>query len=255
MTIRQKLQALATEKSVPCVTISLNTFRTHPDNAQFGTKFKNLLTEAEKRVTAEFGKRPVSSLLEKLSSIESEINANYNLDSLHLYLSNDTKEVIRATRATDEPWVHISDSFNVQSLIEAYDNDEEYLILLLSQSGVTLYNAASDGITHEVRNEDFPFSKNRHYNTHADKGSDPKHLDNLVREFLNKVDKAIVSMYNETGLQCVVICTEDNYSRLLQVADKPTVYLGHAKVNYNKTDTQHIAKQGWEIMKALQDKN
>jgi hypothetical protein len=34
MTIRQKLDALATEKNTPCVSISLNTHRTHPDNAQ-----------------------------------------------------------------------------------------------------------------------------------------------------------------------------------------------------------------------------
>jgi protein tyrosine/serine phosphatase len=64
MTIRQKLEALATEKNTPCVTISLNTHRTHPDNAQDVILLKNLLKEAEERVIKEFDKRPVSSLLE-----------------------------------------------------------------------------------------------------------------------------------------------------------------------------------------------
>lgn len=254
MTIRQKLEALATEKNTPCVTVSLNTHRTHPDNAQDIILLKNLLKEAEERVVKEFGKRPVSSLLEKLSSVENEIDVNYNLDSLHIYLSNDTKEIIKSVWSSNENGVNISDTFNIRSLIKSYTRSEEYYILLLSQSGVTLYSAVNDGITNEIRNDDFPFDENRHYNTHSDKGSDSKHLDDLVREFLNTVDKAVVKMNNETGLNCVVICTEDNYSRLMQVADKPSVFNGYANIDYNKTDTHHIAKQGWEIIKNIQHK-
>ena len=96
--------------------------------------------------------------------------------------------------------------------------------LLLSQSGVTLYNAVNDGISNEIKNDDFPFSENSHYVTDHDKRSDSKLMDNMVREYFNKIDKAVMKMYNETGLHCVVICTEDNYSRLMQVADKPAIY-------------------------------
>lgn len=252
MTIRQKLEALATETNTPCVTISLNTHRTHPDNTQDTIQLRNLLNEAEERVIKEFGKRPVSSLLEKLSSIE--IDVNHNLESLHIYLSNDTTEVIKSTWATNRNGVHISDTFDIRSLIKSYTRSEEYLILLLSQSGVTLYSAVNDEITNEIRNDDFPVPENRHYSTHSDKGSDAKHLDDLVREFLNGVDKAVVKMNNETGLNCVVICTEDNYSRLIQVADKPTIYSGYANIDYNKSDTHNIVKQGWEIIKKRQHK-
>ena len=58
---------------------------------------KNLVKEAEERVIAEFGKRPVTSLLEKLESISAEIDVNYNLDSLHIFLSNDTKEIVKSS--------------------------------------------------------------------------------------------------------------------------------------------------------------
>jgi hypothetical protein len=34
MALREQLQRLATETDAPCVTISLNTHRTHPDNEQ-----------------------------------------------------------------------------------------------------------------------------------------------------------------------------------------------------------------------------
>jgi hypothetical protein len=40
----------------------------------------------------------------------------------------------------------------------------------------------------------------------------------------------------------------------MHVADKATIYLGYANIDNNKTDTHHLAKQGWEIVKALQHK-
>lgn len=254
MTIRQKLEKLATEENNPCVTISLNTHRTHPDNAQDVVRLKNYLKEARERVINEFGKKPLSSLLAQLSEIENEIDENYNLDSLHIYLSNDTKEIIRSAWPVNEPGVHISNRFNILPLMKSTNRSEEYYILLLSQSGVNLYNTLNDAITEEIQNDDFPFSENRHFNTHKERESDSKHLDDLVREFLNKVDKAVVRMNNETGLKCVVICTEDNYSRLMQVADKPSVYIGYASIDYNNTAKHTIARQGWEIVKVLQQK-
>lgn len=98
MTIKQKLQALATEKNTPCVTISFNTHRTYPDNTQDRIRLKNLVKERTERIKKEFDEVAVAPLLEKLSHIESEVDENCNLDSLHIYLSNDTKEIIKS------PW-------------------------------------------------------------------------------------------------------------------------------------------------------
>lgn len=252
MALKEQLQKLATEKNDPCVTISLNTHRTHPDNAQDAVLLKNLLKEAEDRVINEYGKRPVAQLLQKIETLSKEIDVNYNLDSLHIFLSNDTQEVVKSSWETSNTGVHISDRFAVRPLIKNYNRSESYLVMLLSQSGVQLFEAVNDDITKEVRNGDFPFSENRHYNTHPDKGSDPKHLDDLIREFLNKVDKALVKVHAETGLNCVVIATDQNYRHLQEVADKPSVYMGHANIDYNNVANHYIAKQAWEVVKELQ---
>lgn len=254
MALKEQLQKLAAEKNSPCVSISLNTHRTHPDNLQDEILLKNLLREAKDRVINEYGKRSVASLLEKLENVESEIDINYNLDSLHIFLSNDTQEIIKLSLRNNTGGVSISDTFAVRHLIKAYGRSESYLVMLLSQSGVQLYEAINDGIIKEIQNDDFPFPENNHYVTNPDRASDPKHVDDLVREFFNKVDKALVRVHNETDLQCVVICTEDNYSRLQQVADKPGVYLGYAPIDYNNTATHQIVKQSWEIVKELQKK-
>lgn len=250
--MKNKLAHLAAEKNNPCVSISLNTHRTHPDNIPDVIELKKLLKEAEERVISEFGKRPVKELLEKIEMVGDEIDSNYNLDSLHIFLSNDTKEIIKSPWPIPQNGVQISDTFSIKPLIKILNRTENYLILVLSQSGVKLLHAINDGIVEEIKNDDFPFSKNMHYLTNHNKLSDGKQVDNMVREFLNTVDKAVVKVNQDTHMNCVVICTEDNYSRLMQVADKLSIYDGFVHINYNDVADNTLAAEAWKIVDALQ---
>lgn len=248
MALKEQIQQLASVNETPCVTISLNTHRTRPDNAKDELQLKNLLKEAKERVLNEFGKREVASLLEKIDSVSDDIDSTQNLDSLHLFLSNSNAEIVRTAWPINQNGVHMSNGFALRPLIKAYGRTEHYLLMQLSQSGVSLFEAMNDGIVGEISNDDFPFSENQHYNTNKQKASDAKHLDNLVREYLNKVDKALVKVHNETGLKCVVICTEDNYSRLQQVATRPDIYIDYANINYNAMGPHQLVNQSWEII-------
>ena len=96
MKLKDQIEKLAAEKNEPCVTISLNTHRTFPENAQDEIVLKNLLKDAENRVVEKYGKRPVHELIEKMSALEKEINHNYNLDSMHIFFSNFTREIIKS---------------------------------------------------------------------------------------------------------------------------------------------------------------
>lgn len=252
MTINQKLEKLAAEISNPCVTISLNTHRVHPANNSDGLLLKNLLKEAEDRLLAMYDKRAVAPLLEKMANVLHDIEMRYNLESLHIFLSNLTNEFMRSSWPVNKNAVHISTRFAVGPLIKELSRSESYYILLLSQGGVRLYEAVNENISGEVKNENFPFDETPYYIDTAEHASDPKLVDTMVREFFNIVDKALVKIHNETHRNCVVICTEDNYSRLLQVANKPSIYLGYAAVDYNNTEFTHIGLQSWAIIKELQ---
>ena len=108
---REKLEQLAFENSSPCVTISMNTHRTSPENLEDIAGLKNLLNEARDRVVDEYNDRPVIDLLEKIDNLEKEIDVNYNLESLHLFLSNSTKEIVRSSWPVLRNSVHISGNF------------------------------------------------------------------------------------------------------------------------------------------------
>lgn len=252
MTNTQKLEKLANETDTPCVTISLNTHRTHPDSEQDRILLKNLLKEAEYRVMDEYEKKEVAGLLNKINAVAEEIDVNYNLDSMHLFLSNNTKEIVKSIWKVNENTVHVSDHFSVRPLLKSVNREEEYYILLLSQSGARLYIALNDGIEEEISNDNFPFPPNALSPRHPEQASDGKQVDNLIGEYLNQVDKALVKEHNQTGLQCVVICTEDNYTRLQQVSDKPGMYHGYAAIDYNNTAPHQVVKQAWAIMKDIQ---
>ena len=248
---REELEKLATEKSSLCITISINTHRTHPENLEDIIQLKNLLNEAEERILKEFGNPQGYSVIEKIGDIEKEIDVNYNLESLHIFLSDSTKEIVKSIWPTKN-CVHIADHFTVKPLIKDINRMEEYLILVLSQSGVQLFHAINDNIAGEIKNADFPFAKNPHILTDHDKLSDGKKVDNMVREFFNTIDKAVVRVYNKTGMNAIVICTDNNWSRLKQVADIPSIYHGHVRLNYNDKELHKIITDAWLIENTLQ---
>jgi len=251
---REKLEKLAAEKNVPCVTISMNTHRNFPENQKDIVVLKALLVEAKERVIKQFGKQQLTDLIEKIDQIEQEIDVNYNLDSLHLFISNSTKEILQSTWPILQNEVHVSGNFALKPFIKVFNRTEEYLILKLTQSEVRLLLAMNDEIMGEIKNDDFPFTKESPELSDSEEISNSKQAERSVREFFNKIDKAVVSVNNKTDMKCVVISTNDNYNRLMKVADKPSVYLGWTNLNYNNTANHSIAHDTWEIVNVQQKK-
>jgi len=251
---KEKLEKLASEKNSPCVTISMNTHRTYPENQKDIIVLNALLTEAKERVIKEYGKRPVADLLEKMDQVEKEIDMSFNLDSLHIFLSNSTKEIVKSTWPSMQSSIHVSESFAVKPLIKVFNRTVEYMILKLTQSEVRLLLAINDGIVGEIKNDDFPFVNAVDESTDNETVTNGKQAENITREFFNKIDKAVVRVNNKTDMRCVVICTDDNYNRLLKVADKPSVYLGWTNINYNNTPNHSIAHDTWQVVNVQQEK-
>jgi hypothetical protein len=248
------INKLASERNDACVTISFNTHRTHPDNQQDTIKLKNLLKDAEGRLLQQFDKRSIQPLLENLQILSDKVDVNRHLDSAHIFVSNETLEVIRSPFRTPEDLVHISDSFTVRPLIRAYTRTESYMIMVLGQSGVHLYEAENDSIQHEITDHDFPFGENQIYTTDKAKKSDSKKMDDMVREYFNRVDKSLLHVFNDYGMNVVVVSTPENYEALMEVADRPSIYYGHVNIDYNNTAPHKLAADAWTLMQHIMKK-
>ncbi|MFA5329765.1 MAG: hypothetical protein WC384_18360 [Prolixibacteraceae bacterium] len=237
---KEKLEKLATERSLPCVTISMNTNRTYPDNQRDSIELKNLMKEAYQHVVDEFGQHDVSNLLEKIDHLEEEIDVNYNLASLHIFLSDSTTEIVKSSWPISINTVSVAENFVIKPLIKDLNRIEDYLILVLSLSDARLVHAINDRILGEMKSDDFPF-----------KSSDGKQSDNQVSEFFNQIDKALVKINNKTDMNIVVVCTEKNWSRLIQVADQPSIYYGN--INNNDSTSNLLAAEAWQLVVAIQE--
>ena len=248
---REQLEKLASERSKPCVSISMKTHRTSPDNQQDAIEFKKLVKDAVEKVQGEFGNKTAEDLLLKIEILKEQIDFTCNLESLHLFISDSTGEIIRSSWSTCRNAVVVADNFEVRSLIKEFNRTEEYLILTLTHSGIRMFHANNDIIVGEIKNEDFPYEKNPHLETEHDNISDSKRIDNLAREYFNSIDKAVVRIHNKTSLKVVVISTADNYTYLMQVADFPAIYLGHSSIN-NKSDNHSVAKDAWPVVHEAQ---
>lgn len=251
MTVKEKIAKLANDTGSPSITISLNTHRSLPDRLKDEIQLKNLLNETEKLVIEKFGKREAENILSKIGELRSEISMDENLESLHIFLSDNIKEIIRTTWPAHEDRVSIDDSFDLRALIKDYTRSEEYLILVLTQGGINLYEAINNGIEEEIVNEDFPFNEFSASFAKTENKSDSKYSDNKLRGFYLEVDKAVAKVAKERDLKCVILSTEDNYNFFMQVVSKPDIYIGHMTVNYNNSQISDIAESGWQVVEKV----
>jgi hypothetical protein len=252
---KDKLEKLAAERSFPCVTISMNTKQKFPANQQDVAELRKLLKEAYDHVVKEFGQYPVSNLLEKIDNLEQEIDLSFNLSSMHLFLSDSTKEIVKSSWPTLKNVVSVAENFVIKPLIKDLNRIEEYLILVLSQTNVRLLRAINDTIEGEIPDIDFPFNQNPHFASDQDNSGNSKHTDNFVRDFFNNIDKALLKIHNRTAMNVVVICTDSNWSKLMQVADKPSIYYGNVRINFNDANNLPIASQAFQIVNSIQEKS
>lgn len=246
------MQKLARHQEGPCITIALATHRTHPDNLQDAILLKNLINEAEDRLLRHNDRRSVEQLLKNLHAIETEIDNRLNDFGLYVFVSGETAEFVRTMWPPAENKVYIDKEFALRDIIKAYNRSEDYYILHLSQSGVQLYEALNDRIYGEVENHGFPYRENPHYLTDRQAKSDSKKVDNQIREFLNTVDKSMVTVHAAHPMEIIVAATRENFDYLLEVADQPGIYSGHFTIDAGRADIHYLSDKAWPVVKDLQ---
>lgn len=250
-----KLKKLKDIISKNCVTIILNTHRTRPDNEQDPKKLKNLVKGAKERLLSNNNKSDVTSIIQRLEELESEIDYRHNLESLILFVNDDIKEYISLPISVKDR-VIIDNTFATRDLVRALHRENNYFILVLSQQKVRLIEAFNDRVVEEAGNP-FPIDNTQFYSTNKEELSNASKQTNLIAEFFNRVDKEVNKVRRENPLP-VLICTEEsNYHQYLKIADqKNTIF--DAYLNRNRLDdtAQSIVSDAWNIIKAeMAEKN
>jgi hypothetical protein len=233
-----------------CVSIIMNTHRTRPDHLKDPLTLKNLIKEAEQRLSADLDKRKVKILMERIQELERSIDHSRNLESLILYVNEEISEMVRLPiPVTDR--VVIDPTFATRDLIRSLHLETEYLILVLSRQKVRLIEAFNDKVVREI-NSPFPMENSQLYSTNSAELSNASRQTQLVAEYFNRVDKALNEVRKESPLP-VLICTEEsNYHEYLKVADqKNSIYTTY--LNRNRLDDKDhaIVSEAWPLVQEI----
>jgi len=233
-------------QSAACVSIILNTHRTHPENEQDPINLKNLVKNAEERLYKDYDKRFVWPIMEKLNGLLETIDHRENLESLLLFVNEEVAEYTRLAIAVEDRVV-LDDNFATRDLIRAEHEQEAYYTLVLSKNEARLIEAMNDKPVAEIKGL-FPYKNETLYNTEKVRRHTGDSDDDLTREFFNRIDKEIHSVIKNHPLPVMIIADERNYTHFMEIADRKEMYMGYLNKNRGDENAKphHIIEDVWE---------
>ena len=242
-----KLKELKKMVSENSITIILNTHRTFPDNQKDAILLKNLVKEAENRLLADFARKEVQKLIDKLNTLADSIDHRQNLESLILFVNPDIAEFIRLPIPVEDRVV-IDNTFATRDLIRGMHNQANYYVLALSRAEARLIEASNDKVVQEL-GDPFPF-KNELAQIAKSQPSDATRQQNLMAEFFNQVDKIVNQARKDNPLPVLIASERENYSAYLKVADQPQTIFDTFLSRNKQTGQDHaIVSDAWEIVR------
>jgi hypothetical protein len=244
MELKKILQTLKRIEGDPCVSIIVGTHRTHPDNAQDPINLKNLVDQAEQRLLADYDKRHVWPIMERIQAAVKEIDHATNLEGLALFANAEMAEVVKLpVPVTDR--VILDHNFATRDLIRALQSSAHYYIVTVSGHKSRLIQAYRNEVVVEYgAGHTFPI-ENRLYSTHADQRAQAGTEENLMKEFCNRVDKAMQEVHAVHPLPIIVAGDERNVRFLLEVADHKAWYLGHITGSPDDLKARELAEKAF----------
>ena len=245
--MKGKLKELRKIVSANSITIILSTHSTFPDNQKDAVQLKNLVKEAENRLLADFPKREVQALIDKLKTLAAAIDHRQHLESLILFVNQDIAEYVRLPIQVEDRVV-IDHTFATRDLIRGMHHQANYYVLALSRDEARLIEAADDKVIQELG---FPFPLKNEYTQIAHiNPSDATRQRSLIEEFFNQVDKAVNEARKGNPLPVLIVSEQENYSTYLKVADQPqTIFEIFLRRSKQAGQDYAIVSDAWKLVR------
>lgn len=248
--MKDTLRRLSEIKAPVCVTIILKTHKTHPDNQKDPILLKNLIAEATKRLTNEYGADISKKYSARLQKLAGEINHNYNDLGLVLFVNEDIAEYLRLPIDVNTR-VILDGTFATRSVIRALKRDTDYYLLALTRGKARLIHASSDNVVEEVETNGFPFEDKELFALPKVEAAIATRVTNLTQEFFNRVDKAVNAVRKQDPFSVVIYSEETNFHQYLKEADYPNTILGHVLMKNFDEKASNLTKEVWDDIKKL----
>lgn len=241
------LQELKAVNAYPCVTITLPTHRTSPDNQQDPIRVKNLVAQATERLLGEFTRRELGPVLDHLDDLVADLSYPHLLDGTALFVSGDIWRWYTIPHTLDERVV-IDDTFFTRDLVRAMNRLRRYWVLSLSEQPTRLFAATRDDLE-EVATGGFPM---RHTGPGGEQGlprrygvNPSAHRDERHRQFFRAVDQAFVPHLADDPLPLVLVGVDRYLSFFEEVATTANGVIATVRGNYDELNAHDLGQLVW----------
>jgi hypothetical protein len=247
---RQEILLLQQMRSMPSVTITLPTHRTSPDNKQDPIRLKNLVVEATNRLLKDFSKREVEAVLKRLDALADDVNHEYNLDGLALFVSADFARAVKVPFTLKER-VEVGEGFATRDLVFAMNRTPRYWVLTLDEQPSRLFEGTHDDLI-EDKSGKFPMTMNLPgggMRLGGGKGINASsQQDRFHEEFFRHVDAEYDKVTKDDPLPMAIVGVDRYLAFFRQVSTKNDVAV-EIKGNYDHLTPHDLGKLVWPHVK------
>lgn len=225
---------LKARQADPAISLLMATHRTFPENKQDPITLKNLVKQAEERLLETMDKREVWPIMELVNAEVDAHDHSHNLDGLALFAGADGAEIVLLPFPVNERAI-IDSNFATRDIVRGLFDSVSYFILVISRESGRLIHAYNDRVVHEfdrntqVQGYSFPIKNNSLYSTSGHDRSQAPSEDNLLKEFLNVIDKSLQEIQGQRGsdrLPVILLGDARNVAFFKSLSDRPTVIVG-----------------------------
>jgi len=246
---RHDLHELQDVRTYPCLTITLPTHRTRPDNKHDPIRVKNLVTEGTNRLLGEFSKRDVAPLLERLNALVAAIDYEYTLDGLVLAVNRDmAREYVLPFTLSER--VVVDETFFTRDLVHALNRARRYWVLSLSEQATRLFDATREDLQ-EITTGSFPMQHGgpggatvlpggQGVNTSA-------YRDDRHRQFFRDVDKEFRALMAEDPMP-LALAGVDRYLAFFREVSGAGEIIATLPGNFDHLSGHDLGRRIWPIV-------
>lgn len=233
--LKQTFKTLRAQSGEPVVSVFVPTHRIFPENEQDPIALKNQLKVVEERVTAEYDKRVAASVMEQIDAQIAELDHNYNLDTLAIFATPESAQVLRLPFSA-KARVVIGQKFATRDFMRDLSESVGYYVLVITSEVARLIEGVNDRLVKEIKGGahrqqtmselTFPINNSTlPTGSKADRtGSSDD--DKYLKEFFNRVDKSLQELYNKSPLPVILVGDSHNMGFFEKMCDRPDIIIG-----------------------------
>ncbi len=248
---RHEIRLLQQIKGYPCVTITLPTHRTSPQNKQDLIRVKNLVKEAAVRLMGEFTKREMQSLLTRLDELTENLDFRYLLDGLALFVNQDIARAVYLPFTLQERVV-VDETFFTRDLVFAMNRTPRYWTLVLSEKPTRLFEGVRENFV-EVKEDGFPMMHEGPGGAQSLPGGvgvrKSAYRDERHRQFFRQVDEALKTFMQDDPLPLAVVGVDRYLAFFNELSSYKNDIITTLTGSHDKTSAHELGQLVWPLVK------